>query len=137
MENMENTENMEDTELNEVDYKGLGMRVRRLRVSLGITQDALARDVGICPSYLGHMERGSRKLSMDVFVALCNRLSVSPEYLLADSLDSASFPTSTKLTSRQMAALNEIYRVIERTMLDWNDCGDQERKDASGEIENE
>jgi len=125
-----------------IDYVQLGQRIRRLRHSLNITQDALAMDLGISPSFLGHLERGSRKASLDTLVALCNRLGVSPEYLLADSLDSDAFP-SAKLSVRQMAALQEIFHVIEQTMLDWNSSsgdpngGEEDMTDDQGVFYNE
>ncbi|MBQ2700708.1 MAG: helix-turn-helix transcriptional regulator [Clostridia bacterium] len=104
-----------------MNYVSLGERIRRLRHSLNVTQDALAQQMGISPSFLGHLERGSRKASLDTLVTLCNFFKVSPEYLLADSLNADSFPFAQKLTPRQQTALQEIYRLIEATLVDWSD----------------
>ena len=104
-----------------MNYVSLGERIRRLRHSLNVTQDALAQQMGISPSFLGHLERGSRKASLDTLVTLCNFFEVSPEYLLADSLNADSFPFAQKLTPRQQPALQEIYRLIEATLVDWSD----------------
>ena len=40
-----------------------GARVRRLRRELGLTQMAMAEDLGISPSYLNLIERNQRPLS--------------------------------------------------------------------------
>lgn len=108
-----------------MNYVSLGERIRRLRHSLNVTQDTLAQQMGISPSFLGHLERGSRKASLDTLVTLCNFFKVSPEYLLADSLNADSFPFAQKLTPRQQTALQEIYRLIEATLVDWSDSDEE------------
>lgn len=105
-----------------MDYKALGSRVRRQRRLMGLTQEALAEQIGISPSFLGHVERGTRKASLETLVALCNSLEISADALLADSLSSSAYPiASTAFTAQQRSALAEIYRAIENTMADWNE----------------
>ena len=66
----------------EVDYVALGQRIRSHRRALHLTQEALAERVGISASFLGHIERGSRVLSVETLVALCTALSATPNELL-------------------------------------------------------
>ncbi|MBQ8537493.1 MAG: helix-turn-helix transcriptional regulator [Clostridia bacterium] len=120
-----------------MNYESLGERIRRLRHSMNITQDALAERLGISASFLGHLERGSRKASLDTLVALCNYLNVSPEYLLADSLNAENLAATSKLTPRQHTALNEIYHVIQSTIVDWTAMAQQDKKDSDEAKENE
>lgn len=63
------------------------MRIRAKRKERHITQSALAEMADISLGFLGHVERGSRKASLDTIIALCNALHVSPTYLLQESLD--------------------------------------------------
>ena len=70
-----------------VNYKALGVRIRAKRKERHITQSALAEMADISLSFLGHIERGSRKASLETIIALCNALHVSPTYLLQESLD--------------------------------------------------
>ena len=42
--------------------------------------------MGIAHSFVGHMERGTRAISLETFLALCNALEVSPSYLLYGNL---------------------------------------------------
>lgn len=65
-----------------LDYQALGQRIRSHRRALHLTQEALAERVGISASFLGHIERGSRVLSVETLVALCTTLSATPNELL-------------------------------------------------------
>ena len=53
-----------------MDYFALGKRIRKRRVEQGMTQEQLARQVGVTTSFIGHLERGSRKASLETLVAL-------------------------------------------------------------------
>ena len=106
-----------------VDYVALGGKIRRLRHSLDITQDALAKRLGMSPSFLGHLERGSRKASLDTLVRIANLLQVSPDYLLSESLRPDNQFSTKRLTARQRTSLEEIYRLIEATLVDWDKEG--------------
>ena len=69
-----------------MDYVKLGMRVRQQRALNQLTQEQLAERTGVSTSFIGHIERGEKKASMETVVALCNAMSVSPSMLLQDSL---------------------------------------------------
>lgn len=48
----------------------LGPRLRRLRREMGLTQQAVANDLGISPSYVALLERNQRPLTADLLVRL-------------------------------------------------------------------
>lgn len=73
-----------------MDYEALGKRVRAQRKLLDMTQDELAEAVGVSCSFIGHIERGTRKLSVDTLVRLADVLHVSCDTLLQDSLSGPS-----------------------------------------------
>ena len=75
-----------------IDYRDFGQRVRALRRAKGLTQEDLAQKTGISPSFLGHIERGSRICSLETLCALCNVLETNPHYLLASGLESEIGP---------------------------------------------
>jgi transcriptional regulator with XRE-family HTH domain len=50
--------------------KLVGLNVRRLRVTKGISQERLAFDSGVDRSYLGGMERGEENPTVDVLERL-------------------------------------------------------------------
>ncbi len=69
-----------------MDYKRLGERIREERLRLHLTQARLAEDIDISDTYMGAIERGERSLTLDTLVRLVNRLGVTVDYLLADSV---------------------------------------------------
>ncbi len=69
-----------------MDYKRLGKRIREERRRLNLTQAQLAEDIDISDTYMGAIERGERSLTLDTLVRLVNRLGVSVDYMLSDSV---------------------------------------------------
>ncbi|MBU9736330.1 helix-turn-helix domain-containing protein [Diplocloster agilis] len=70
-----------------MDYQALGKRIREERLKLHLTQEKLAEDIGVSNTYIGLIERGERSLSLDTLVRLANRLGITIDYLLQDSVD--------------------------------------------------
>ena len=69
-----------------MDYKKLGERIRAERLRLNLTQTQLAENASISDTYMGAIERGERSLTLDTLVRLVNRLGVTADYLLSDSV---------------------------------------------------
>lgn len=78
-----------------VDYKLVGKKIQNRRRELGLSQEKLAECCYISTSYLGHIERGTRSLSMGTAIKLASVLDVSLDYLLLDTVG----PTAHLLTS--------------------------------------
>lgn len=97
-----------------MDYKDFGARVRKVRRARNLTLETLAKMVEISPSFLGHIERGTRIASMGTLIAICNELHVSPEYLLRGNLSKYMPPTETDEAARLRAKALEILRHIEQ-----------------------
>lgn len=66
----------------ETDYTKIGMRIRQIRKAKGWSQDELAKKCGISMSFMGHIERGTRIMSLDTFVNICSALSADADELL-------------------------------------------------------
>ena len=64
-----------------MDYLRLGQRIRRQRKLLGMTQKEVAEKVGISLPFYGHIERGSRKASLETVINIANALGVSADTL--------------------------------------------------------
>ena len=71
-----------------VDYSALGQRVREARHKKGLTQQKLAEQTGVTTAFIGHIERGQRRASLETLFAIGMILRVSPNELLEDSLRS-------------------------------------------------
>ncbi len=91
-----------------MNYTELGKKVRLIRKARGITQEELASQVGISASFLGHIERGTRVLSLDTLLALCHTLNVTPNDLLSVELFTHQLDLPTNLTETEQRRLNEI-----------------------------
>ncbi len=68
--------------MRELDYGKMGMRIRQVRKAKGWSQDELAKRCGISMSFLGHIERGTRIMSMETFVNICTALDAGADELL-------------------------------------------------------
>ncbi len=68
--------------MQELDYGKMGMRIRQLRKAKGWSQGGLAQRCGISMSFLGHIERGSRIMSMETFANICMALDAGADELL-------------------------------------------------------
>ena len=68
--------------MKELDYAKIGMRIRQVRKAKGWSQDVLAKKCGISMSFLGHIERGTRIMSLETFVNICMALEADADELL-------------------------------------------------------
>lgn len=77
-----------------MNYKLLGSKIRQLRLEKRLTQEQLSELCGISSSYIGIIERGDKKLSIETLVKIASILNSSIDYLLDDSLK--EYRASTK-----------------------------------------
>lgn len=63
-------------------YEKIGKRIRKLRKQKKMTQMELAEQAEISLSFLGHIERGTRKLSVETLFAICRALDCSADMLM-------------------------------------------------------
>lgn len=72
--------------MKELNYAEIGTRIRQARKERGWSRDVLAKKSNISPFYLGHVERGTRRMSMDTFVNLCGALELNADRLIWGSM---------------------------------------------------
>ena len=112
----------------ELDYRAIGIRIRRLRKTLGFTQQTLAELSNQEPSNISHIERGATKLSLPTLVNIANALSVSVDQLLIESMDwpetiylrdiesrLRKFPAPLKEVACEL--LDDFMHLLERSLL--------------------
>ncbi len=105
-----------------MDYVDMGKRVRKQRQLIGLTQQELAERIGVSTSFVGHVERGTRKASLETLVALSNALGVGVDYLLAGSLQSSpdeENPSGAMDPNRRMV-IREILSTLQEHLSDWS-----------------
>jgi predicted transcriptional regulator/DNA-binding XRE family transcriptional regulator len=63
----------------------LGVRLRRIRRELGLTQTRMAEDLGVSPSYLNHLERNQRPLTAQILLRLARTYDIDVRNLSGDA----------------------------------------------------
>ena len=58
--------------------KAFGKKVRELRKEQGLSQEALAARAGLDRSYMGHIERGEKNITLTKMYQIADALGVSP-----------------------------------------------------------
>ena len=66
-------------------YYEIGQRIRHYRKACGLSQEALAEEVGISVTHMSHIETGNTKLSLPVLVKIAESLAVQTDALLYDT----------------------------------------------------
>lgn len=82
----------------ELDYKAIGIRIRRFRKQRGLTQQSLAELSNQDPSNISHIERGATKLGLPTIVNIANALGASVDELLCDSLEKSDRAFSNEVS---------------------------------------
>ena len=65
-----------------LDYPAMGQHVRALRQARRLTQEALAAQIGVSTSFIGHIERAEKLCSLETVVRLSDAFDVPADYLL-------------------------------------------------------
>ena len=88
-----------------------GERLRNRRTALGVTQEAVAEQVGISLRWYQMVERGENAVSIDTLLGLSRALTVSVDYLLfgefANTLDNPYAEIVARLTDKLSPAQRE------------------------------
>lgn len=110
-----------------MDYIDLGKRVRACRTNLNWTQERLAQEIGVSTSFIGHIERGSRKASIDTLVLLANAMQVSTDELLHGSLKMHGevIKPVKNLTKGQKMAMMQMLTTAQEHVLQWDTDEDE------------
>lgn len=66
---------------NEVNYVEIGNRIRIERENFDMTREKLAELLNLSPYFLGQIERGERKMSINTLINISECLHISIDYL--------------------------------------------------------
>ena len=93
-----------------IDYKEMGKRIRMLRKKAHMTQAILAEKLEISTSFLGHIERGTRILSLETLVRIAGYFDVLTDYLILGDLNTADEQNSKNAKKARM--LNKLMQML-------------------------
>lgn len=74
------------------NYAEMGKRIRNLRRDKGFTQEQLAELCDLSAAHIGHVERGTRTLSIDTLVKIAMVLETGADYLLFGTVADKDMP---------------------------------------------
>lgn len=89
----------------EIDYAGLGAKIKKLRQAKGLTQDNLAELIGCNTSHISNIENNYTKLSLNALLAIANSLDTSVDYLLSNQYENKSLALDNEI-ARAVAQLD-------------------------------
>lgn len=96
----------------EIDYATVGLRIRGLRVKMGLSQEALAEQADLSPTYISHIERAEKKPSLSALIRLAAALGVTLDFILAGSQ-----PADTSAYMADVQSLLENCSLTERRIV--------------------
>jgi transcriptional regulator with XRE-family HTH domain len=91
-----------------ISKKGIGDRVRSLRIRQGLTQVELAKKIGVKQSNVSELERGVRGLSIQQLVKLSKVLATSTDEILLGGV-----ATETRNPKLSLKILRRVHRIQE------------------------
>ena len=102
-----------------INYKELGKRIREERRKQDLTQERLAEMANISDSFMGHIERGGRTLSIETLAKLANALNLSIEYIICgefnyqpDMLPAEILDALNRMSSNQRKVFLSIMKTL-------------------------
>lgn len=90
----------------------MGERIKRARKEKHMTQEQLSEMCGLSPSFLGHIERGTRIPSIETLCGLCRALNVSADYLLGLADEAVIKPFTGQITEEEWETGLKLLRKI-------------------------
>lgn len=102
-----------------IDYKIIGERLKKARLSKGLTQEVLSNRLGVSIAFLSRIERGSSHISLKRLSQICDILDVSEGNILnGTSNNSKSYLSSdfeellTQCTDIKKKMIYEVAKTI-------------------------
>lgn len=80
-----------------IDYSSIGKRIKKNRLSCGITQEVLAEKVNVSIPHISRIENGFSSPSLQTLVDICNVLGITIDDLMQDSLPAAKMRFNRQL----------------------------------------
>lgn len=92
----------------------VGLNVRNLRTSRGLSQERLAERAKRPHKYIGQVERGEINVTVNKLAAIASALSVDIAELFADGSNNESGPRGRVIDERDLDLIERALRVVER-----------------------
>lgn len=98
------------------DAKAIGLRVRELRKERGITQEELAKYLGMSVKHIGGFERADTGISIPNYIKLANYFGVTLDYLICGKMDKRNLALMEKYAERLKKLSETEYSEFDKIM---------------------
>jgi len=89
-------------------YRQIGEKIRKLRLTKGLSQKDLAKHVGVTYQQIQNYEKGKSKIPVDRLIKIAETLEVSLDYFLKEFDNNHD-----KVPESELALLNTYYKSIQ------------------------
>ena len=101
----------------DMDYAIVGSRIRSEREKFGITREKFSELVNLSSFYIGQIERGERRMSLDTLIKVSECLHVSIDYLIFGVEGSSSssknlYSLIDKCSEKESMVIEEVIKII-------------------------
>ena len=105
-------------------------RIKELRKHLGLTLEEFGKRLGVTRSAIGHLERGERTLTDQMFLSICREFNVNEEWLRTG--EGEMFTLQEDEEAAYVAELlddtdNPLYDLIKAIMKTYSQTGEKEK----------
>lgn len=100
----------------EINYRDIGLRIKKIRTEKGMTQDTLAELAYLSTPHMSHIETGNTKVSLPTLVRIANVLERSLDEFLCDSLSCARQEFEMEISRELSDCTEEEVRIIADTI---------------------
>lgn len=90
-----------------MNAKETGERIRYFRTKKNLTQNALAYQAGVSPTYIYQLERGEKSPTVEYLGHICWGLGITLEEFFRDITEKTAINCVSELTDKQIELLNE------------------------------
>lgn len=104
----------------------IGPSFKKIRISLGLTQEEVAESLGLAPRYVSDLERNKTKGSLTTLVKLCNLYKVTPTVVLKDYLENSDASIDNSIAGFNNLSENE--KDIVRKLVQYMNHTKKQRK---------
>lgn len=80
-----------------IDYKLIGRRIRERRLLANYSQEQLAWEADLSPTYISYIENGTKKPSLESLVSICNVLGITLDSLLTGNQIHSNYDYQTDI----------------------------------------
>lgn len=101
----------------EYNAKDVGIRIAKLRIERGMSQEELGEILGVSPKHISNVERGEYGLSLEGYLKVSKVFSVSLDYLITGALEMPLNDCVRELVEEGSAEEQEAVWKFLRTLL--------------------